>query len=56
VYAFRDALHAIADGWARLGKVTDEYPEYLLVRPVFSRESTKSAPGDAAGGAVICTR
>jgi hypothetical protein len=40
VYAFGDALHAIADGWARLGEITDQHPKYLLVWPGFSREST----------------
>jgi hypothetical protein len=50
---FGDAPHAIADGGARLGEVTDQHPEYVLVRPGFSREGTKSTPGDAAGGTVV---
>src|SRR5207253_8265325 len=33
VYAFGDALHAIADGGTEIGEITDEYPAYLLVRP-----------------------
>ena len=42
-----------ADGGARIGEVTDQHPAHLLVRPGFSREITKSAPGDAAGGAIV---
>lgn len=53
VYASGDASHAISDGGAGIGEIADQHSEYLLAWPGFSRESTESAPGDAAGGAVI---
>ena len=53
VYAFGNASHAISDGGARIGEIADQHLEDLLAWPGFSRESTESAPGDAAGGAVI---
>jgi hypothetical protein len=46
-------MHAVADGRARIGEVTDEHPEYPLVCPGVERELTKRAPRDAAGGAVV---
>ena len=51
--AFGDALHALADGGAWIGEVTDQHPAHLLVRPGFSREITERAPGDAARAAIV---
>ena len=53
MHAFGDALHAIADGGARLGEIADQHPEHLLVRPGLAREITESTTGDAAGHAVV---
>jgi hypothetical protein len=44
VHAFGDSMHAVADGRARIGEVTDEHPEYPLVCPGVERELTKARP------------